>query len=165
MKPQFVDSLPSVLWKAVFLVVIGFSLAGCNVYSDSGVWKGAAVIRDSVRGPKNCSIEVDITHNESLLALHHVNTNCEGYATNWRAGTFEVHGDTLWRNGKLVGSAKYTGEVELMLEDPYMDERYPYPARTVRVAWARNGEYLEYTEEAYFAGRTQTLHAWLRRYR
>ncbi len=157
--------LTNALAKVTLGVALIAGLSGCRMIGDSGVWSGSAVSRDGFRESYSCNVEVDITHTEEYVTLHHVATDCGTYAGRWHAGTFEIHGGTVWRNGKAVGWARDDGSVTLDITDPskFLDNRYPYPASRLMISWMRVGESLEYTEEAHFPGRVQKTNGWLRR--
>lgn len=155
--------LTNALAKLTLGIGLIVGLSGCRMIGDSGVWSGSAVSRDGVYESYSCNVEVDITHTEEYVTLHHVATDCGRYAGRWQAGTFEIHGTTVWRNGKPVGWARDDGSVTLDIDDPskFLDQRYP--ATRLVISWMRVGDSLEYTEEAYFAGRVQKTNGWLRR--
>lgn len=142
-----------------------FGMSGCVMLEDSGTWRGTAVNRDDFREPYTCDMELDLTHTDDDLTLNHISANCGAYRGTWHPGHFEVRGSTLWKNGKTVGWARDDGSVTIDVNDPSLlfDERYPYPASRVVISWVKVGERLEYTEEAYFAGRVQRTHGWLSR--
>jgi len=150
----------------IFLgLMITLVLSGCDLKRDSGLWRGTVVVRDEMRNPYTCELEVDISHTDRDLILHHMLTSCKAYSAKWHPGTYEVHGESVWKNGRSVGTALPDGTVSLELNDQVADDRYPMPASRVIVSWMRVGEGLEFTEEAYFAGRIQRSSGLLRRVR
>lgn len=136
-------------------------LSGCIQAPDTGAWSGQAVYRDGFRDATTCNLKLDLTHTDEYVRVHSIESDCNVYKTRWQAGTFERHGDTLWRDGRIVGHADDAGSVSLNLEHPYQDDDYPFTANRVTVSWTRVGNYLEYTEEAYFDNKIQRTHAWL----
>jgi hypothetical protein len=148
-----------------FAAAILVGLSGCEVMDDTGTWRGTAVNRDDFREPYTCNMETKLTHTDDEVILHHIVADCGAYRGVWHPGKFEVHGTTVWKNGRAVGWAKDDGSVTLDINDPagMFDERYPYPASRVVISWVRVNGRLEYTEEAHFAGRVQRTHGWLSR--
>jgi len=157
------------LTKPLALLSLGaailFGMSGCVMLEDSGTWRGTAVNRDDFREPYTCDMELELTHSDDQIILHHVAANCGSYRGVWHPGSFEVHGSTIFKNGKAVGWARDDGSATIDVDDPsrYFDERYPYPASRVVISWVKVGERMEYTEEAYFAGRVQRTNGWLTR--
>ncbi|RZA08667.1 MAG: hypothetical protein EOP11_04160 [Proteobacteria bacterium] len=158
-------NLTKTFTKITLAIALVVAFQGCRVIDDTGVWRGTAVNRDDFRESYTCNLETDLTHTDSEIILHRITTDCGAYRGSWRPGTFEVHGTSIWKNGRAVGWARDDGSVTIDVTDPIntFDERYPYPASRVVLSWTLINGSLEYTEEAYFAGRVQRTHGWLRR--
>ena len=150
-------------FRVMALLGLVLTLSGCVFFDDSGLWRGEAVSQDGVREAFACRVQVDLSHTESDIALHEVSTDCGAYAQRWEGGNFEVHGTTVWREGRAVGWADRDGAVTLDIDRPSQALRsaYPYPADRLVVSWRRVGQSLEYTEEDHFGSRVQSTHGWL----
>lgn len=138
-------------------------LTGCDLAPDSGSWRGTAAVSDTLHGYSSCSVELNLTHNEETVTVHKIESNCAQVVTTWDAISFDVHGEQLWKDNRVVGRASERGSVSFELNDPYLDNRFPYPARKVIVTWTKVGNDLEFTEDTYFEGRTHRVHAWLKK--
>lgn len=139
-------------------------LTGCDVDQapDSGTWRGQVTYSDGIYQPTSCEVKLDTSHNDKTLRIYHLESSCNQFTSRWSSVSFDVHGDELWKGNQLVGHASPNGTVSFELENPYLDDRYPYPANRVVVSWNRSGNFLEFTETAYFDGRVQRSHGWLR---
>jgi hypothetical protein len=138
-------------------------LTACYAYPDSGHWKGQAVFRDELSNPVSCTVELDITHDDTFLALNDVATDCGARYTRWNPGAFNVRGMDVWKDTNMLGHVFSDGSVHLSLNDPYLSLDYPYPARHLVVNWTKVGNELQFSEEIGFDGNNQTLEAWLYR--
>lgn len=159
---KFFPILPSL----VFAMAILFGLTGCDIKRDSGLWRGTVVVReDDGRSPYTCQVELNITHTGETVTIHHLTTSCDAFASKWHGDTYEVHGHSLFYNGRDVGWARDDGAVILELEHGDMRERFPILADKVMLSWLRVGDSLEFTEEVSFASRTKRSTGWLRKVR
>ena len=151
-----------ILW-ALIPGSFALGLTGCEVAPDTGNWRGTGVYRDGIHAPVTCNLKLDLTHTDEYVRIHQIGSDCAFKSAYWQAGTFDLHGTSLWKNGRIVGSATSNGAVTIDLLDPLVDDRYPFPAQKVTLSWTRVGSYLEYTEETYFDGKVQRTHGWLRK--
>ncbi len=132
---------------------------------DSGLWKGTVTVDDGYQTPYSCTAEMDISHNDQDLIIHHIANTCFAYGSKWHTGRFELFGSSVWKNGRNVGSAHHDGSGSLELDELTMDERYPHAATTVRISWRRSGIGLDFTEQAYSGGRVVRTTGWLKKIR
>lgn len=155
--------------KTILSVTLGLALAigltGCNIVRDTGLWRGTVVVRDELRAPYTCEVEIDLTHTDDTLAIHHLLTSCNAYSSKWHPGTFELLGSSAWKNGRNIGWAREDGSANLELDDNTADERFPMPSNRVILSWVRVGEGIEFTQETYYAGRIQRSTGLLRKTR
>lgn len=139
-------------------------LASCDLLRapDSGDWYGTAVYRDDLNAPVNCRMELEVRHDDETLRVLKMENSCDNFRTSWNSLTFDVHGDQLWRDGRVVGHASSNGSVTFDLPDPNYYDHYPLPAQRVVVTWSVVGSSLEFSEDVYLPqGRVQSTHAWL----
>lgn len=141
------------------------SLSACQMRADSGLWRGTVTVEEDFQRSYSCTLELEITHTNEDLILHRISNSCFAYSSSWRAGKFELFGNTVWKSGRVVGSVGDDGSGSLELDSLTMDERYPFPANSVRLLWNRTGIGLSFTEEAFFAGRTVRTSGWLTKVR
>lgn len=151
--------------KIMAALALAVGLSGCTFHEDSGVWRGSVLRTDGSGPSKYCDLEVDIAHSDQKVVVHSLTTNCDSYSLRWRPGTYEVFGETIWRQGRPVGWARANGSASLEISDyaGMADERYPLGAHKVVLSWHRTGASLEFTEEAHFHDRVQRTSGWLRR--
>ncbi len=140
-------------------------LSGCRVYQDSGLWRGAAIYQDELHIPVACEMEVEITHSTEEIILHTLASDCGDQASRWRPGGFELDGSSVWRNGRIIGTASSSGSARIDLDAETVDEIYPFLAKRVTLSWARSGDRLQFSEEAEFKGRRRSVTGWLSRVR
>lgn len=143
--------------------VLGLSACDLVQAPDTGVWKGTAVFRDGVKDPVTCELTLDLSHTDETLRVYRIDHNCSRTRTSWRATTFDVKGKDLWRGTRHVGYASRDGDASFEFDAFELEDQYMYPAQRLMVSWAKVGEALEFTQEIYFEGRTQRVHAWLKK--
>jgi hypothetical protein len=155
-----------ILPSLFFALAIAFGLTGCDIKRDSGVWQGTVVVReDDGRPDTTCQMEINLTHTDETVTIHHLYTACEAFASRWQGDTYEVHGMSLFYNGRDVGWVRGDGSVTMELRDYEMTQRFPTLADKVMLSWTRVGDSLEFTEEVTFAGRKKRSSGWLRKMR
>ncbi len=139
----------SFLFTFLLCVFALFSLTACDFKPDSGLWSGNVEVQNEGLRSHDCNLEVDITHTDDHITLHHVSNRCYYYSSKWHGGTFEVRGTGVWKRDRLVGWAQADGTVTLQLDESVIDDRFPFPAQRMVVSWNRVGGQLRYSEDAY----------------
>jgi len=155
-----------ILPSLFFGLAIAFGLTGCDIKRDSGLWQGTVVVREDDGRPNyTCQVELNLTHTDETVTVHHLLTSCEAFASKWHGDTYEVHGTSLFYNGRDIGWVRDDGSATLELRDYEMTQRFPTLADKVLLSWTRVGDSLEFTEEVTFAGRMKRSSGWLRKVR
>ena len=157
---KYLSALPVMLIAFVLTLL----LSGCDLKQDSGLWKGTVLVREGDGRPAyQCDVELQITHTDQNVTLHHVRNVCPHFTSKWHGDTFEVHNQSLIYRGQDVGWARPNGDVTLELREFQMRDRFPILADRVVLSWKRTGMSLEFSEEVTFAGRTKLSSGWLRK--
>ncbi len=134
-----------------FLALAG--LTACDVQRDSGLWRGTVKVREEGRTVRECDVELNLTHTNETMTIHHLHTGCDAYGARWEGESFEVHERSLFLRGREVGWVTLDGTAELALQRYDLGESYPLLADELRLSWQRKGEGLGFTEEVTYAGR------------
>ena len=132
-------------------------LTACDSTSDSGSWTGTGTYTDDSGRSYTCDyVHAEINRNERYLDVTKVSSDCSPKFLTWGPASFDIYGETVYRNGNYIGWAKTDGSAAFDLVDAYAGSR-------VHVAWNREDDFLNYSEEVSVDGRRYTIRSVLRK--